>query len=235
MHHHKYKGSHRHKVGCAPTRASEQIIRSVDQASQPAHRTAHRVSDLKLRGYEHGGGADQLKHLSVDWSLGQVMVCHLNSQVQSLMVKLKVLLNQKQLSAFYRLVSLFLPVLISDHLTTTHLHFNQPVNQDRPHLCIEVGLHGHVVRQDKLFLKIQKTQGTAFRRYIHLLRDNLNPNNLNQSLLSPKGEMPTDNITATLNKPHTSCQECKFSYLTQKIFLITASNIKNGVTSLCLR
>lgn len=49
---------------------------------------------LKLGGYEHGGGADELQHLPVDWSLGQVVVCHLDRQVQSLVVQLKVLLTK---------------------------------------------------------------------------------------------------------------------------------------------
>lgn len=49
---------------------------------------------LKLGGNEHGSGADELQKLPVDWSLGQVVVCHLNGQVQGLMVQLKVLLNK---------------------------------------------------------------------------------------------------------------------------------------------
>lgn len=49
---------------------------------------------LKLGGYEHGGGADELQHLPVDWSLRQVVVCHLNGQVQGLVVQLKVLLDK---------------------------------------------------------------------------------------------------------------------------------------------
>lgn len=51
---------------------------------------------LKLGGNEHGGGADELQHLPVDWSLGQVVVCHLHSQVQGLVVQLEVLLNTKK-------------------------------------------------------------------------------------------------------------------------------------------
>lgn len=49
---------------------------------------------LKLGGYEHGGGADELQHLPVDGSLGQVVVCHLDGQVQGLVVELEVLLNK---------------------------------------------------------------------------------------------------------------------------------------------
>lgn len=50
--------------------------------------------DLKLGGDEHGGGADQLQHLPVDRSLRQVVVCHLDGQVQSFMVELEVLLKR---------------------------------------------------------------------------------------------------------------------------------------------
>lgn len=52
-----------------------------------------KIPYLKFGGYEHGGGADELQHLPVDWSLGQVVVCHLHGQVQGLVVQLKVLLN----------------------------------------------------------------------------------------------------------------------------------------------
>lgn len=34
-----------------------------------------------------------------------------------------------------------------------HLYFNQPVNQDGPHLGVEAGLLGHVVTEDKFFLQ----------------------------------------------------------------------------------
>lgn len=48
---------------------------------------------LELGGDEHGGGADQLQHLSVDGSGGQVVVDHLHGQVQGLVEQLKVLLE----------------------------------------------------------------------------------------------------------------------------------------------
>lgn len=48
---------------------------------------------LEFRGYEHGSGADKLQHLPVDRSLGQVVVRHLYSQVEGLVVQFKVLLN----------------------------------------------------------------------------------------------------------------------------------------------
>lgn len=50
---------------------------------------------LEFGGYEHCSGANKLQHLPVDWSLGQVVVCHLYSQVEGLVVKLKVLLNKR--------------------------------------------------------------------------------------------------------------------------------------------
>lgn len=49
---------------------------------------------LEFGGYEHGGGADELQHLPVDGSLGQVVVRHLDGQVQGLVVQLEVLLNE---------------------------------------------------------------------------------------------------------------------------------------------
>lgn len=48
---------------------------------------------LKLGGDEHGGGAHQLQHLSVDGRRGQVMVGHLHGQVQGLVEQLEVLLE----------------------------------------------------------------------------------------------------------------------------------------------
>lgn len=45
---------------------------------------------------------------------------------------------------------------------TTHLHFNQPVDQDCPHLWVEAGLHVHVVTKHKLFLEMIKSEGDSF-------------------------------------------------------------------------
>ena len=48
--------------------------------------------------------------------------------------------------------------LSSKCLRKTHLYFDQPVDQDRPHLRVEAGLLGHVVTEDELFLKRQWKQ-----------------------------------------------------------------------------
>lgn len=39
----------------------------------------------------------------------------------------------------------------------THLHFDQPVDQDGSHLRVEAGLHVHVVTEDELFLQVIET------------------------------------------------------------------------------
>lgn len=49
--------------------------------------------DLKLGGYEHGRGADELQHVLVDQRLCKVVVYHLHSKVQRLVVQLEVFLE----------------------------------------------------------------------------------------------------------------------------------------------
>lgn len=69
------------------------------------------ASYLKLGGDEHGGGADQLQHLSVDGGLGQVMVGHLHGQVQGLVEQLKVLLEPQASGSVSELLAVFKPKL----------------------------------------------------------------------------------------------------------------------------
>lgn len=111
-------------------------------------------ADLKLGGDEHGGGADQLQHLSVDGGLGQVMVSHLHGQVQGLVEQLKVLLEPHASLPISERLWFF----ISNCVSHTDLHLDQPVDEDGPHLCVEAGLHVHVVGQDKLLLEEEDVQ-----------------------------------------------------------------------------
>lgn len=125
--------------------------------SRPGGRLAA-GADLKLGGDEHGGGTDQLQHLSVDGGLGQVMVCHLHGQVQGLVEQLEVLLEPHASLSISERLWFLLEVFISNCVSHTDLHLDQPVDKDGPHLCIEAGLHVHIVGQDKLLLEEEDVQ-----------------------------------------------------------------------------
>ena len=91
---------------------------------------------LKFGGYEHGGGADELQHLPVDGGFGQVVVCHLNSQVEGLVVQLEVFLHKHADRQITRgpvqpqIRKKRPPKCYERSVPTsrTHLHFNQPVH-----------------------------------------------------------------------------------------------------------
>lgn len=78
-----------------PARTRELDVRRNDHRALSTSTKISSCPYLKFGGYEHGSGADQLQHLPVDWSLGQVVVRHLYGQVEGLVVQLKVLLNKQ--------------------------------------------------------------------------------------------------------------------------------------------